>query len=105
MKPSFTPIRRTELPGTNPPDRAPNRQQSSQETTMVGPQQPAQIYPLGHPESGDDARFTVGLVLDVADVLAKHGYPDLVSATSGADFLHVQDVLYQFIYGPEGDKR
>jgi hypothetical protein len=70
---------------------------------MVGPRQPSQIYPLGHPESGDDCRFTVGLVLDVADVLSKHGYPDMVSAESGADYLNVRDFLYQFIYGPEGD--
>ncbi|MFD1044500.1 hypothetical protein ACFQ1S_02295 [Kibdelosporangium lantanae] len=69
---------------------------------MVGPQQPPEIYPLGHPESGSDSRFTIGLVLDVADVLAKHGYPDIFAAKSATDYLQVRAALFQFIYGPEG---
>jgi len=69
---------------------------------MVGPQQPPQIYPLGRPESGDDDRFTFGLILDVADVLTKHGYPDIFAARSATDYLGVQAALFRFIYGPEG---
>jgi hypothetical protein len=57
--------------------------------------QPAPAYPLPHPESGDDSRFTIGLTLDVADVLTRHGYPPL---TAGADLLHLQMALFAAIY-------
>jgi hypothetical protein len=67
---------------------------------MVGPQQPPQIYPLGQPESGTDPRFTLGVVLSVADVLAKHRFPEI---QSGADILNLQQALFQFIYGPADD--
>lgn len=50
-------------------------------------------YPLLRPE--DDARFTLGLTIDVADVLAKHGYPKI---ESGADLVELRGVLFGFLY-------
>jgi hypothetical protein len=70
---------------------------------MVGPQQPPQVYPLGEPKTGTDKRFTFGVVLEVADVLTKHGYPDIVDIASGADVLNLQTALFTFIYGPAND--
>ncbi|UCM89189.1 hypothetical protein [Streptomyces marincola] len=43
----------------------------------------------------DDGRFTLGLTLDVAEVLVRHGYPPI---TSGRDFLQLQQALYRFLY-------
>jgi hypothetical protein len=45
---------------------------------------------------GGDARFTVGLAVDVAAVLAGHGYPAL---SRGADLVRVQLALFRLIYG------
>ena len=50
-------------------------------------------YPIPPPE--DDDRFTFGLVLEVADVLAGHRYPKL---TSGDDFVALQQALFRFLY-------
>jgi hypothetical protein len=58
--------------------------------STVGP-----VYPIGRPTDGDDARFSVGLALDVAAVLARHGYP---SITTGADLLRLQQALFTLIY-------
>jgi hypothetical protein len=58
-------------------------------------QQPA--YPISRPRAGGDARFTLGLTLDVAAVLTRHGYPPL---TSGADLLRLQQALFTTIYQP-----
>lgn len=61
-------------------------------------------YPV-KPVGGTDPRFTFGLVLDVAKVLAAHGYPDLTDTTvaTGADLVDLQQVLYRFVYvGPGG---
>jgi hypothetical protein len=55
----------------------------------------AAIYPIPRPEHGDDARFTVGLALDVAAVLAGHGYPPI---TTGADLLRLQLALFNLIH-------
>jgi hypothetical protein len=52
-------------------------------------------YPISRPDTGTDSRFTVGLALDVAAVLARHGYPPL---TSGADLLRLQQALFTLIY-------
>jgi hypothetical protein len=63
---------------------------------MTSPtQQPS--YPIPRPRTGSDARFTLGLTLDVADVLARHGYPPLAS---GADLLRLQQALFTTIYQP-----
>jgi hypothetical protein len=51
-------------------------------------------YPISRPDS-TDRRFTVGLALDVAAVLARHGYPPL---TTGADLLRLQQALFTLIY-------
>ncbi|MGW4400671.1 hypothetical protein ACWEHA_35720 [Amycolatopsis nivea] len=55
-------------------------------------------YPLGRPVSGEDQRFTVGLVFDVTQVLTRHGYPPL--ASSGLDHVALQQALFAFLYGP-----
>lgn len=51
-------------------------------------------YPLALP-GGDDPRFTVGLALDVAAVLASHGYPHLAG---GGDLTHWQHTLFTGLY-------
>ncbi|NGM13529.1 hypothetical protein [Verrucosispora sioxanthis] len=62
-------------------------------------------YPLPRPTN--DARFTFGLVLDVAQVLAEHGNPSMAESYDGcgADLLALQQALFSLIYGtdvPEG---
>jgi hypothetical protein len=57
----------------------------------------AAAYPIPRPRTGSDARFSLGLALDVAEVLARHGYPPL---TSGADLLRLQHALFTTIYQP-----
>lgn len=52
-------------------------------------------YPINRPDSGQDNRFTIGLALDVAAVLARHGYPPL---TCGTDLLRLQQALFTLIY-------
>lgn len=50
-------------------------------------------YPLPRPQA--DPRFCLGLTYDVAKVLAAYGYPPV---TSGGDFVHLQQHLFQAIY-------
>lgn len=50
-------------------------------------------YPIPAPD--EDSRFTFGLILEVADVLAAHGYPKI---TSGDDFVELQQALFRFLY-------
>lgn len=52
-------------------------------------------YPIRRPADGTDSRFTVGLALDIAAVLARHGYPPI---TTGADLLRLQQALFTLIY-------
>jgi len=52
-------------------------------------------YPIRRPEHGVDLRSTVGLALDIAAVLARHGYPPVVT---GADLLHPHQALFRLIY-------
>jgi hypothetical protein len=52
-------------------------------------------YPISRPDTGLDERFTVGLAVDVAAVLARHGYPPV---TRGADLLRLQQALFTLIY-------
>lgn len=51
------------------------------------------VYPM--PAPADDARFTVGLTIDVGKVLAAHGYPPI---RSGADYVRLQSALFDFLY-------
>jgi len=64
--------------------------------TSTTPSMPA--YPIPRPRSGQDARFTLGLSLDVAEVLLRHGYPPV---TTGTDLIHWQQVLFAAIYRKE----
>ena len=50
-------------------------------------------YPLPDEE---DPRFTFGLILDVAEVLKRHGYDPL----HGTDLVDLQQALYGFLYAP-----
>jgi hypothetical protein len=59
---------------------------------------PAPAYPLPRPDTGTDGRFTIGLVLDVADVLARHGYP---RPCCGTDLVRLQQALFTTIYQPQ----
>jgi hypothetical protein len=52
-------------------------------------------YPIRRPADGCDERFTIGLVLDVAAVLTRHGYPP---PGSGGDLLRLQQALFTLIY-------
>jgi hypothetical protein len=52
-------------------------------------------YPL--PRAAEDPRFTQGLSIDVAKVLAEHGYPKI---TEGRDLLKLQEALFTFLYEP-----
>ncbi|MDY7090565.1 MAG: hypothetical protein SYR96_36425 [Actinomycetota bacterium] len=58
---------------------------------------PGPAYPLERPDR-DDARFTVGLLLDVAAVLQQHGYPPLHTA---ADLTRLHQALFTTIYQPK----
>jgi len=53
----------------------------------------ARAYPL--PPTENDTRFTVGFTLDVARVIAEHGYPEV---RAGADLVELQQLLYTFLY-------
>jgi hypothetical protein len=63
-------------------------------TTTPAGRRPA--YPLRRLAS-DEARFTVGLVYDISQVLVAHGYPPIVT---GADLLRWQNALFDIIYHP-----
>jgi hypothetical protein len=52
-------------------------------------------YPVPAPVS--DSRFTFGLTIDVARVLADHGYPPI---TAGGDLVALQQALFGFLYAP-----
>jgi hypothetical protein len=53
-------------------------------------------YPVPRPGQGGDPRFTHGLALEVGDLLARHGYPEV---RVGADLVRVQQALFGLIYG------
>jgi hypothetical protein len=55
-------------------------------------------YPLPRPVDGDP-RFTFGLLVDVAEVLTRHGYPEL----QPADLVELQQCLFRLLYA--GDDR
>lgn len=55
---------------------------------------PERTYPI-RPRPDDDPRFTRGLMHDVAQVLADHGYPPV---EHGLDLVDLQQALYRFLY-------
>ncbi|GAA1778280.1 hypothetical protein [Luedemannella helvata] len=54
------------------------------------------------PATDTDDRFTYGLVLDVAHVLALHGYPDAAEYYDGhgADLVAIHLALFRLLYAP-----
>lgn len=60
--------------------------------TAVDEHTAASIYPLA--AANDDPRFSLGLVLDVADVLVAHGYP----RPGTEDWVDLQQALYGFLH-------
>ncbi|MFJ8912331.1 hypothetical protein [Amycolatopsis sp. NPDC102389] len=50
-------------------------------------------YPI--PAPVDDSRFTFGLIVDVADVLIRHGYPPF---SGGKDHIRLRQTLFGFLY-------
>lgn len=57
---------------------------------------PERVFPLPRPEA--DPRFTVGLLLDVTQVLARHGYP--ADQATGHDLANLRQALFGFLYAP-----
>lgn len=62
---------------------------------LTNPAKPPPTYPLPHPD--EDPNFNVGLLIEVAEVLAKHSYPPIAE---GADLVRLQQALFGFLYGP-----
>jgi len=58
----------------------------------------ARAYPLPHPESGNDPRFTFGLIHDVAKVLETHGFPPV---RNGSDHVDLMTALFGFVFASE----
>jgi hypothetical protein len=56
-------------------------------------------YPI-RPLPEDDPRFTC-LAIDVAEVLERHGYPEITHAW---DLLDLHQALYRFLYTGEGER-
>lgn len=54
------------------------------------------VYPI--PLPGDDPRFTIGLLVEVARVIEAAGYPKL----DPYDYPELSVALYRFIYKVEG---
>jgi hypothetical protein len=50
------------------------------------------VYPLRAPEH--DPRFSYGLLFDIADALARHGFP----RPAGTDWAHLMTALGGFLY-------
>lgn len=51
-------------------------------------------YPIVMPPDSNDARFTIGLMLEVGAELERRGYPKL----TGLDFVELQQSLFRFLY-------
>lgn len=52
----------------------------------------SRTYPMPRPQN--DPRFTLGLLLDVASVLERHGFPSV----SGADLGDLGQALFRYLY-------
>lgn len=57
-----------------------------------------QGYPIPRPERGDDPRYCRGLIIDIAAVLTRYGYPPV---SSGSDYVHWLMALHTAIYAPK----
>lgn len=55
-------------------------------------------YPLPRPESGDDPRFTFGLIHEVGKVLEAHGFPPV---RNGSDHVDLMAALFGFVFASE----
>lgn len=55
------------------------------------------VYPL--PRPAEDARFTIGLILDVAGALEEHGY--LSPAAHPGDLVELKLALFRFLYASD----
>lgn len=58
-------------------------------------------YPVAHTDT--DPRFTLGLILDVAEVLDQHGYPPL-TGSNAADLVELRQALFAFLYTGGGER-
>jgi hypothetical protein len=58
----------------------------------------AVVYPVAPPVGDRDPRFTLGLVVEVAEVLARHGFP---AFEAGDDLVRLELALYRAIYSPQ----
>lgn len=56
-------------------------------------------YPLPRPK--EDPRFNLGLLADLSNVLAEHGYPKI---TEGRDIVELQMALFGFLYEKEAQR-
>jgi hypothetical protein len=63
---------------------------------MTDTPSPAPLYPLPAPTDGDP-RFTYGLILDIAQVLQRNGFPQ----PAGADWAQLMTALGRFLYQPK----
>ncbi len=60
-------------------------------------------YPV--PLTDSETRFTLGLQVEVAEVLQQHGYP-AIKSENGLDLVELGNALFGFLYGNQaGDAR
>lgn len=57
--------------------------------------------PVAHTD--DDPRFTLGLILDVTQVLEQHGYPPL-TGRNAEDLVELRQALFAFLYTGGGER-
>jgi hypothetical protein len=55
-------------------------------------------YPVKPLDDDDDSRFTFGFILEVADLLNRHGYPEI---KCGTDYVRLRQALWGFLYSPK----
>lgn len=76
------------------------RQSEKESTEKVAPIESTvskRSYPI-RPTPEHDSRFTIGLVIDVADVLQRHGF----ETPHGLDIVDLQQALYRLLYVGDG---
>jgi hypothetical protein len=81
---------------TNPTPQPPEPDQPGQPDQGAAGPNSARAYPVAR-GNRIDRRFTDGLLCDVADVLADHGYP--VIEVGGGDYEELGWTLWRFIFG------